>query len=194
MRRSLTSAVVISSPRRSRRGAARDRGAGRAAARVHTLFSFRPCARGCGSSAPCRDRARDRLPDPPVAYVEELVAPSVVELLDPRGSGRASPWIRSREASAAPRYDFAIETTRRRSGPDHLRLGGHVAALDPLRQVDLLVGGQQRHPADLAGRRSSQRRLDGQVELRDLLPSASAGCPCGGCLCPRPPPARRRGR
>ena len=56
-------------------------------------------------------------------------------------------------------------------GLDHLRLRRQVPALDPLRQVDLLVGGQQWHFADLAEVEAQrvERGLDGQVELRWLL-------------------------
>ena len=51
----------------------------------------------------------------------------------------------------------------------------HVAALDPLREVDLLVGGQQRHLADLAQVEAQrvERRLDGEVELRRLFSSSA---------------------
>ena len=47
----------------------------------------------------------------------------------------------------------------------------HVAALDPLRQIDLLVGGQERHLADLAQVEPErvERRLDREIELRRVL-------------------------
>jgi hypothetical protein len=47
----------------------------------------------------------------------------------------------------------------------------HVPALDPLREVDLLVSGQQRHLADLTQVEAQrvERRLDGEIELRALL-------------------------
>jgi hypothetical protein len=63
---------------------------------------------------------------------------------------------------------FAIETTRREIGLDHLRLRRHVPTLDPLREAHLLVGRQQRHPADLTQVEPErvERRLDGQVEHR----------------------------
>jgi hypothetical protein len=56
-------------------------------------------------------------------------------------------------------------------GLDHLPLGRQVAALDPLRQVDLLIGRQQRHSPDLAQVKPQgvERELDGQVELRRRL-------------------------
>jgi hypothetical protein len=56
-------------------------------------------------------------------------------------------------------------------GLDHLPLRRPVPALDPLRQVDLLVGRQQRHLPDLAQvePQGVERGLDGQVELRRRL-------------------------
>ena len=52
-----------------------------------------------------------------------------------------------------------------------MSLRGHVPALDPLREVDLLVRGQQRHFPDLPQVQAQrvERRLDGEVELRALL-------------------------
>jgi hypothetical protein len=46
-------------------------------------------------------------------------------------------------------------------------LGGHVAALDPLREPDLLQRGQQLHPPDRAQVQPQrvERRLDRQVDL-----------------------------
>ncbi len=66
---------------------------------------------------------------------------------------------------------MAIETTRRRFASIISRLGGHVTALDALGERDLLVCREQRHLADLAQVEAErvQRRLDGEVELRDLL-------------------------
>ena len=54
---------------------------------------------------------------------------------------------------------------------DHLPLREHVAALDALGEIDLLIGGEQRHLADLAQIETErvERRLDRQVELRNHL-------------------------
>ena len=47
----------------------------------------------------------------------------------------------------------------------------HVTALDPLRERDLLVGGEERHPADLAQiePQGVERRLHREIELRRRL-------------------------
>jgi len=42
-----------------------------------------------------------------------------------------------------------MDTTRREVGFHHLRLRGLVAGLDPLRQINLLRRGEQRHAADV---------------------------------------------
>ena len=69
-------------------------------------------------------------------------------------------------------------------GLDHLGLRRHVTTLDALREVDLLVGGQERHLPDLAQVEPQrvERGLDGEVELGAAAfeSSASAGCSCGG--------------
>src|SRR5712691_7236257 len=118
-----------------------------------------------------RDRTRDRLANPPRRVRRELVALAVVELLD--GADQAErallDQIQERETSAEIRLRDRDDETEVRL--DHLPLREHVAALDPLRQVHLLVGGQQRHLPDLAEIEAQrvERRLDAQVELRGLL-------------------------
>ena len=55
---------------------------------------------------------------------------------------------------------------------DHVLLRVHVAALDELRERDLLIGGQERDLPDLAQVEAQrvERRLDREIELRlDLL-------------------------
>ena len=62
----------------------------------------------------------------------------------------------------------------------------HVAALDELRERDLLVGGQKRHLPDLAEVEPQrvERRLDREIELRlDLLLLDRTGSACGRSLC-----------
>ena len=60
-----------------------------------------------------------------------------------------------------------METTSRRLASTICGLGEQVAALDALGEGHLLVGGQQRHPADLAQveAKAVEAGLDGQVEL-----------------------------
>src|SRR5204863_802605 len=74
------------------------------------------------------------------------------------------------EAQAAPEVRLRDRDDEAEVRLDHLRLRRHLAALDPLREVALLVGGQQRHLADLAQIEAQrvERGLDGQVELRGL--------------------------
>jgi hypothetical protein len=58
-------------------------------------------------------------------------------------------------------------------------LARHVAALDPLGQrLDLLVGGQQRHLADLAQVEPQrvERRLDREVDVRSDTRIRAWGC------------------
>ena len=97
-----------------------------------------------------RDRARDGLPYPPGRVGRELVALAVVELLDRTDEAERAflDEIEKRETPAeVPLRDRDDEAQVRL---DHLGLGAHVAALDPLRQVDLLIRGEQRDAADLA--------------------------------------------
>src|SRR5229473_7856571 len=102
----------------------------------------RPCLVG--------DRTRDRLPDPPGRVGRELEAFAVVELL--HGANQAErallDQVEEREATADVRLRDRDDEPQVRL--DHLRLRRHVAALDPLRQQDLLLGRQQRHLADRA--------------------------------------------
>ena len=58
-------------------------------------------------------------------------------------------WIRSRNGRPWLRYRFAIETTRRRFASTISCFARVVAALDPLRELDLLGGGQQLDAADV---------------------------------------------
>ena len=66
----------------------------------------------------------------------------------------------------------------------------HVAALDALRERDLLVGGQERHLADLTQVEAErvERRLHGEVELRLdlLLLDRRSARECGRSLCCSP--------
>ena len=72
------------------------------------------------------------------------------------------------EAEAAPEVALRDRDDEAEVRLGHLRLRAHVAALDPLREADLLVGGEERHLADLSEVEAEavERRLDGEVELR----------------------------
>jgi hypothetical protein len=97
-----------------------------------------------------RDRPGDGLADPPGRVGGELVALAVVELLDRPDQAERALLNQIEEAEAAAEIRLRDRDDEAKVRLDHLRLRGHVAALDPLRQIDLLVGGQQRHLPDLA--------------------------------------------
>ena len=109
--------------------------------------------------------------DPPGGVRRELVALAVVELLHRADQAERSFLDQVEEAQAAAEIALRDRDDEAEVRLDHLRLRAHVAALDPLRQIDLLVGGQQRHLADLAQVETQrvERRLDGQVELGRAL-------------------------
>src|SRR5436190_6504325 len=96
-----------------------------------------------------RERAGDRLPDPPGRVGRELEALAVVELLR-RANEPDRPLLDQIEERQAlvpvllrDRHDEAEVRL------DHLLLRGVVAALDPLRELDLLRGGEQVDLADV---------------------------------------------
>src|SRR5204863_8511448 len=96
-----------------------------------------------------RDRALHRLADPPGRVRRELVAPAPVELLD-RAVEAERPLlnqVQERHAEAAVALRDRDDETQ--VGLDHPPLGGDVAALDRLRERDLLGRGQQLVAADV---------------------------------------------
>ena len=107
---------------------------------VHDLVQLSTMWTGMRIVRPFGDRARHRLPDPPPRVRRELVALAVVELLDcaHEAHGALLDQIEERQAAAAVRLRDRDDEPEVRL--DHLRLGGHVAALDPLSQVDLPGG------------------------------------------------------
>ena len=58
-------------------------------------------------------------------------------------------WIRSRNGQALVAVVLRDRDDQPQVGLDHLLLGVEVAALDPLGEVDLLLGRQQAHLADV---------------------------------------------
>ena len=95
------------------------------------------------------DRARDRLADPPGRVGRELEALAVVELL-----GRAHEPDRPFLDQVEEREPLVAVALRDRDDEaevrlDHRLLGGVVAELDPLRELDLLRRGEERHLADV---------------------------------------------
>ena len=95
------------------------------------------------------ERARDRLADPPRRVGRELVALAPVELL-----GGAHEADRPLLDQVEERQTLVAVALRDRDDEaevrlDHLLLRAMVAALDPLRELDLLGGGQQLDLADV---------------------------------------------
>ena len=113
------------------------------------------------------DRARDGLADPPRRVRRELEALAVVELLDRADEAERALLDQVEEREPAAEVALRDRDDEAEVRLDHLRLRGHVAALDPLGEVDLLVGGEERHLADLAQVEPQrvERGLDGEVEL-----------------------------
>src|SRR3954447_9880114 len=142
------------------------------------------------------ERAGDRLADPPGRIRRELEALAVVELL--RGADQAERALldQVQERQALVAVVLGDRDHQAQVGLDHLLLGVEVAALDLAREVDLLLGRQQPHLADvlqeelkgvgrhvrlevdrrlglaaaaLVGRALDLRRGDGRVDLLDDL-------------------------
>ena len=95
------------------------------------------------------DRARDGLADPPGRVGRELEPLAVVELL-----GRADEPDRSlldqvEERQALVAVALGDRDDEAQVGLDHRLLGGVIAQLDPLRELDLLRRGEERHLADV---------------------------------------------
>ena len=120
---------------------------------------------------------RDRLADPPGRVRRELEAAPPVELLD-RADEPERPFLDEVEE----RKPLVSVVLRDRDDEpevrlDHPLLRLQVAALDALRQLDLLRGGQQLVAAGLAQEQLERvrRRLDGGRERDD-------GLGAGGCF------------
>ena len=109
-----------------------------------------------------RDRALARLPDPPGRVRRELEAPPPVELLD--GAVQSDHSLLDQVAEG---HVVALVALRDRDDEaqvrvDHPLLRLRVAALDALRELDLLGGGQQVVPPDVVHeQRQRVRRSDG---------------------------------
>src|SRR3954449_4167977 len=91
------------------------------------------------------DRAGDRLANPPRRVRRELVALPVVELLDGADEAERALLDQVEEAEAAAEVPLRDRDDQTEIRLRHLRLRDHVAALDALREGDLLVGREERH-------------------------------------------------
>jgi hypothetical protein len=129
-----------------------------------------------------RERARDRLPDPPGGVGRELVTAAPVELLDGADQPQRAFLDQVEERQALVAVVLGDRDDETQVGLDHPLLRLHVAALDLLRELDLLGRGQQLVPAGLAeeelqcigrgldrrGRRRRRRLLDFLRVVDDL--------------------------
>ena len=116
------------------------------------------------------DRAGDGLADPPRRVGRELVAAAVVELLDRADQAERSLLDQVEEREAAAQVALRDRDDEAQVGLHHLLLGVHVAALDPLREAHLLLGGEQLDLPDRAQVEAQrvEAGLDRQVELGAL--------------------------
>src|SRR5918996_3158150 len=116
------------------------------------------------------DGAGHGLADPPGRVGRELVAAPIVELLDGTDQPEGSLLDQIEEGKPAAEVALGDRDHESQVGLDHLLLGRHVAALDPLGQEHLLVSGQQVDASDRAQVEPQrvQAGLDRQVDLRLL--------------------------
>src|SRR5205085_4347358 len=96
------------------------------------------------------ERARDGLTDPPGRVRGELVAAAPVELLDGADQAERALLDQVEERQALIAIVLGDRDDQPQVRLDHRLLGLHVAALDLLRELDLLGGVQERMPARLA--------------------------------------------
>ena len=133
--------------------------------------------------------ALHRLADPPGGVRRELEAAPVVELLD--GADQAEDPLLDQVEERQPQAPVALRV--RHDEPqvrlDHPILGALVASLDPLGQLDLLDGGEQRALRDVAqeelqriarglgdrGRVDRSRRLVGAARGVEHLDATALG-------------------
>ena len=116
------------------------------------------------------DRAGDRLAYPPGRVGRELVAAAVVELLDRPDQPQRALLDQVEERQPAPDVALGDRHHQAQVRLDHVLLGGHVAALDPLGQQHLLLAAQQGHAADRAQVQPQrvEARLDREIDLGAL--------------------------
>src|SRR3712207_5339946 len=94
-------------------------------------------------------RAGDRLPDPPRRVGRELEALAVVELLRRANQPERALLDEVEERESLVAVVLRDGDDEPQVGLDHLLLGVEIAALDPAREVDLLLGGEEPDLADV---------------------------------------------
>ena len=85
------------------------------------------------------ERAGDRLADPPGRVGRELEAPAVVELLRRADQAQGPLLDQVEEGQALVAVVLGDRDDQAQVRLDHLLLGVEVTALDPLRELDLLL-------------------------------------------------------
>ena len=121
--------------------------------------------------------ALDRLADPVGGVGGELEAAAPVVLLG-RADQPEDPLLDEvQQRQAVGRVALGDRDDQRQVGGDHPLLGGIVAVLDPLGELDLLGGGQQRMAADLA--QEERQRVGGRARQ-----VAVAVVRCGDAVAP----------
>ena len=132
-----------------------------------------------------RDGALHRLADPPGRVRRELVAAAPVELLDGAVQAERALLDQVEEGDAEPAVALGDRDDEPQVRLDHAALGGQVAALDRLRERDLVGGGQQLVAADVgqeelqavgrADERVGSVGGDGLLRLRGSVGLAASG-------------------
>src|SRR5215207_2568188 len=121
------------------------------------------------------ERSGDRLADPPGGVGGELEAPAVVELLRRTDQAQRPLLDQVEEGQALVAVVLGDRDDESKVRLDHLLLGVELAALDLLREVDLLGGGEQPDFADVL--EEELQGVGGHVRLqveRRLLALATA--------------------
>ena len=97
-----------------------------------------------------RQRARDRLPDPPGRVGRELEPAPPVELLDRADQAEVALLDQVEQRQAAPRIALRDRHHQPQVRLDQRVLGRHVVLLDALGEAHLVLARDQRHPPDRA--------------------------------------------
>src|SRR5439155_19130942 len=116
-----------------------------------------------------RNRALDRLTDPPVGIGRELVAAPPVELLDRAVQAERALLDLVEEGNAEAAIALGDRDDEAQVRADHLLLGSELAALDPFRKCHLLGRAQQPVAADLGEEKREPAVRPGGGEPRELL-------------------------
>jgi hypothetical protein len=133
---------------------------------VHLLHALDDVNRHADRARLVGDRTLHGLPDPPGRVGGELQPALPFELLDRADEAEHTLLDEIEERQALVAVVLRDRDDEPQVRLDHLLLGGHVALLDPLRELDLVGGGQQRMAPDLAQEQLQgvRGRLDGRLE------------------------------